>query len=73
MNLHFLLSGGVIESMEKGDFFNEKVTKSILFSSVHDAVLYCQQGSNGEVQYFIVLGLDKFELNVFCMFLKTCK
>uniref|UniRef100_A0A8C1V8A1 Solute carrier family 26 member 6 n=1 Tax=Cyprinus carpio TaxID=7962 RepID=A0A8C1V8A1_CYPCA len=31
---------GVVESMEKGDFFNEKVTKSILFSSVHDAVLY---------------------------------
>uniref|UniRef100_A0A8C1LEG5 Solute carrier family 26 member 6 n=1 Tax=Cyprinus carpio TaxID=7962 RepID=A0A8C1LEG5_CYPCA len=31
---------GVVESMENGDFFNEKVTKSILFSSVHDAVLY---------------------------------
>ncbi|XP_057212290.1 solute carrier family 26 member 6-like [Triplophysa rosa] len=39
---------GVIESMEKGDFFNEKVTKSILFSSVHDAVLYCQEGNNKE-------------------------
>ncbi|XP_056628608.1 solute carrier family 26 member 6 [Triplophysa dalaica] len=35
----------VVESMEKGDFFNEKVTKSILFSSVHDAVLYCQEGN----------------------------
>uniref|UniRef100_A0A8C1M6B4 Solute carrier family 26 member 6 n=1 Tax=Cyprinus carpio TaxID=7962 RepID=A0A8C1M6B4_CYPCA len=35
----------VVESMEKGDFFNEKVTKSILFSSVHDAVLYSQQGN----------------------------
>uniref|UniRef100_A0A9J8C718 Solute carrier family 26 member 6 n=1 Tax=Cyprinus carpio carpio TaxID=630221 RepID=A0A9J8C718_CYPCA len=40
---------GVVESMEKGDFFNEKVTKSILFSSVHDAVLYCQQGNSEEV------------------------
>ncbi|XP_016317416.1 solute carrier family 26 member 6 [Sinocyclocheilus anshuiensis] len=40
---------GVVESMEKGDFFNEKVTKSILFSSVHDAVLYCQQGNSKEV------------------------
>ncbi|XP_073674858.1 solute carrier family 26 member 6 [Garra rufa] len=40
---------GVVESMEKGDFFNEKVTKSILFSSVHDAVLYCQQGNGEEV------------------------
>lgn len=39
----------VVESMEKGDFFNEKVTKSILFSSVHDAVLYCQQGNSEEV------------------------
>ncbi|KTF80584.1 hypothetical protein cypCar_00022680 [Cyprinus carpio] len=43
---------GVVESMEKGDFFNEKVTKSILFSSVHDAVLYCQQGNSEEVQLF---------------------
>ncbi|XP_065103168.1 solute carrier family 26 member 6 isoform X1 [Paramisgurnus dabryanus] len=39
---------GVVESMEKGDFFNEKVTKSIIFSSVHDAVLYSQQGSDEE-------------------------
>uniref|UniRef100_A0A8C2KXM2 Solute carrier family 26 member 6 n=1 Tax=Cyprinus carpio TaxID=7962 RepID=A0A8C2KXM2_CYPCA len=45
---------GVVESMEKGDFFNEKVTKSILFSSVHDAVLYCQQGNSEEVQYILM-------------------
>uniref|UniRef100_A0A671M624 Solute carrier family 26 member 6-like n=1 Tax=Sinocyclocheilus anshuiensis TaxID=1608454 RepID=A0A671M624_9TELE len=45
---------GVVESMEKGDFFNEKVTKSILFSSVHDAVLYCQQGNSKEVQYIVM-------------------
>uniref|UniRef100_A0A671PJL4 Solute carrier family 26 member 6-like n=1 Tax=Sinocyclocheilus anshuiensis TaxID=1608454 RepID=A0A671PJL4_9TELE len=45
---------GVIESMEKGDFFNEKVTKSILFSSVHDAVLYSQQGNSKEVQYILI-------------------
>ncbi|XP_026777970.2 solute carrier family 26 member 6 [Pangasianodon hypophthalmus] len=32
----------VIDSLEKGDFFNDKVTKAILFSTVHDAVLYCQ-------------------------------
>uniref|UniRef100_A0A672P8Z1 Solute carrier family 26 member 6-like n=1 Tax=Sinocyclocheilus grahami TaxID=75366 RepID=A0A672P8Z1_SINGR len=48
------LSGGVVESMEKGDFFNEKVTKSILFSSVHDAVLYSQQGNSKEVQYILI-------------------
>uniref|UniRef100_A0A8C1LGE8 Solute carrier family 26 member 6 n=1 Tax=Cyprinus carpio TaxID=7962 RepID=A0A8C1LGE8_CYPCA len=48
------LSGGVVESMENGDFFNEKVTKSILFSSVHDAVLYCQQGNSEEVQYILM-------------------
>ncbi|XP_051509226.1 solute carrier family 26 member 6 isoform X2 [Myxocyprinus asiaticus] len=41
---------GVVESMEKGDFFSEKVTKSILFSSVHDAVLYCQQGKSEEAK-----------------------
>ncbi|XP_016372551.1 solute carrier family 26 member 6-like [Sinocyclocheilus rhinocerous] len=40
---------GVVESMEKGDFFSETVTKSILFSSVHDAVLYSQQGNSKEV------------------------
>ncbi|XP_050973560.1 solute carrier family 26 member 6 [Labeo rohita] len=40
---------GVMESMEKGGFFNEKVTKSVVFSSVHDAVLYCQQGNSKEV------------------------
>ncbi|XP_072537658.1 solute carrier family 26 member 6-like [Salminus brasiliensis] len=32
----------VIENLEKGDFFNDKVTKAILFSTVHDAVLNCQ-------------------------------
>jgi len=48
------LSGGVVESMENGDFFNEKLTKSILFSSVHDAVLYCQQENSEEVQYILI-------------------
>ncbi|KAI4874538.1 hypothetical protein NFI96_029013 [Prochilodus magdalenae] len=33
----------VIENLEKGDFFNDKVTKAILFSTVHDAVLHCQE------------------------------
>ncbi|XP_053091872.1 solute carrier family 26 member 6-like [Pangasianodon hypophthalmus] len=32
----------VIDHLEKGDFFNDKVTKTILFSTVHDAVLHCQ-------------------------------
>uniref|UniRef100_A0A4W4H2J9 STAS domain-containing protein n=1 Tax=Electrophorus electricus TaxID=8005 RepID=A0A4W4H2J9_ELEEL len=32
----------VIEILEKGDFFSDKLTKMILFSSVHDAVLHCQ-------------------------------
>ncbi|XP_051950274.1 solute carrier family 26 member 6 [Xyrauchen texanus] len=41
---------GVVENMEKGNFFSEKVTKSILFSSVHDAVLYCQQGKSEEAK-----------------------
>ncbi|KAG7332599.1 hypothetical protein KOW79_004433 [Hemibagrus wyckioides] len=32
----------VTDNLEKGEFFNEKVTKAILFSTVHDAVLHCQ-------------------------------
>lgn len=54
------LSGGVVESMEKGDFFNEKLTKSILFSSVHDAVLYCQQGNSEEVQDILISQWQRF-------------
>ncbi|XP_041654924.1 solute carrier family 26 member 6 isoform X2 [Cheilinus undulatus] len=33
---------GVVDNLQTGGFFNEKVTKSCLFSTVHDAVLYCQ-------------------------------
>lgn len=32
----------VVESLEKGGFFNDKVTKAILFTTVHDAVLFCK-------------------------------
>ncbi|XP_049441316.1 solute carrier family 26 member 6, like [Epinephelus fuscoguttatus] len=31
----------VVEQLERGDFFSEKITKRRLFASVHDAVLYC--------------------------------
>ncbi|XP_053481425.1 solute carrier family 26 member 6 [Ictalurus furcatus] len=34
--------GCVTDSLDKGDFFNDKVTKAILFSTVHDAVLHFQ-------------------------------
>ncbi|KAK5894337.1 hypothetical protein CesoFtcFv8_011040 [Champsocephalus esox] len=33
---------GVVDNMQTGGFFNDKVTKACLFSSVHDAVLHCQ-------------------------------
>ncbi|KAM6983046.1 LOW QUALITY PROTEIN: solute carrier family 26 member 6 [Tautogolabrus adspersus] len=33
---------GVVDNLQAGGFFNEKVTKSCLFSTVHDAVLHCQ-------------------------------
>ncbi|XP_068453304.1 solute carrier family 26 member 6 [Clinocottus analis] len=33
---------GVVDNLETGGFFNDKVTKSCLFSTVHDAVLHCQ-------------------------------
>uniref|UniRef100_A0A672KF89 Solute carrier family 26 member 6 n=1 Tax=Sinocyclocheilus grahami TaxID=75366 RepID=A0A672KF89_SINGR len=57
---------GVVESMEKGDFFNEKVTKSILFSSVHDAVLYCQQGNSKENQETVLHKMYCSHLNIWC-------
>ncbi|KAB5567288.1 hypothetical protein PHYPO_G00231050 [Pangasianodon hypophthalmus] len=37
----------VIDHLEKGDFFHDKVTEPILFSTVHDAVLHCQ-GKNAQ-------------------------
>ncbi|XP_038578932.1 solute carrier family 26 member 6-like [Micropterus salmoides] len=33
---------GVVENLQTGGFFNGKVTKSCLFSTIHDAVLHCQ-------------------------------
>lgn len=33
---------GVVDNLQTGGFFNDIVTKSCLFSSVHDAVLHCQ-------------------------------
>lgn len=33
---------GVIDNLQTGGFFNEKVTKSCIFSSIHDAVLSSQ-------------------------------
>lgn len=37
-----LCPAGVVDNLQTGGFFNEKVTKSCLFFSVHDAVLYFQ-------------------------------
>uniref|UniRef100_A0AAX7SW58 SLC26A/SulP transporter domain-containing protein n=1 Tax=Astatotilapia calliptera TaxID=8154 RepID=A0AAX7SW58_ASTCA len=34
--------GGVVDNLQTAGFFNDKVTKSCLFTTVHDAVLYCQ-------------------------------
>lgn len=54
-NLSFsLFLDGVVDDLQTGGFFNDKVTKSCLFSSVHDAVLYCQasgEPSRDEVTY----------------------
>uniref|UniRef100_A0A3Q3JJA4 STAS domain-containing protein n=1 Tax=Monopterus albus TaxID=43700 RepID=A0A3Q3JJA4_MONAL len=33
---------GVVDNLQTGGFLNNKVTKSCLFSTVHDAVLHCQ-------------------------------
>uniref|UniRef100_A0A671YRC7 Solute carrier family 26 member 6 n=1 Tax=Sparus aurata TaxID=8175 RepID=A0A671YRC7_SPAAU len=37
-----LCLAGVVDNLQSGGFFNDKVTKSCVFSTVHDAVLYCQ-------------------------------
>ncbi|XP_062314324.1 solute carrier family 26 member 6-like isoform X1 [Osmerus eperlanus] len=45
IGIHVVLSGcqtGVVGNLEAGGYFNEKVTKACLFSSIHDAVLHCQ-------------------------------
>lgn len=34
--------GSVVDNLQTAGFFNDKVTKSCLFTTVHDAVLYCQ-------------------------------
>ncbi|GLD45808.1 solute carrier family 26 member 6-like protein [Lates japonicus] len=36
---------GVVDNLQTGGFFNDKVTKSCLFSSIHDAVLHCQSAT----------------------------
>uniref|UniRef100_A0A7N8XA24 Solute carrier family 26 member 6 n=1 Tax=Mastacembelus armatus TaxID=205130 RepID=A0A7N8XA24_9TELE len=35
-------SSAVVDNLQTGGFFNEKVTKSCVFSTIHDAVLHCQ-------------------------------
>ncbi|KAM9350322.1 solute carrier family 26 member 6 [Symphorus nematophorus] len=44
---------GVVDNLQTGGFFNDKVTKACLFSTVHDAVLYCQS-SRAESQDEII-------------------
>ncbi|XP_017266745.1 solute carrier family 26 member 6 [Kryptolebias marmoratus] len=39
---------GVVENLQTGGFFNDKVTKSCLFTTVHDAVLHCR--TRGQAQ-----------------------
>lgn len=42
----------VVENLQTGGFFDEKVTKSCLFSTIHDAVLHSQSSSEpNEVMY----------------------
>ncbi|XP_029013302.1 solute carrier family 26 member 6-like [Betta splendens] len=47
--------GGVVDNLQTGGFFTGKVTKSCLFTTVHDAVLYGQSSS--------ARGQDKQESN----------
>nr|BAD22607.1 solute carrier family 26 member 6 b [Anguilla japonica] len=38
----------VVENLERGGFFSDKVTKAAIFSTVHDAVLHCQRDASSE-------------------------
>ncbi|KAJ8265905.1 hypothetical protein COCON_G00150040 [Conger conger] len=38
----------VVENLESGGFFSEKMTKATIFSTVHDAVLHCQRDTSTE-------------------------
>ncbi|XP_062283374.1 solute carrier family 26 member 6 [Scomber scombrus] len=42
---------GVVDNLQAGGFFNDKVTKSCLFSSVHDAALHCQSAITDSHKY----------------------
>ncbi|XP_008282940.1 solute carrier family 26 member 6 [Stegastes partitus] len=57
---------GVVDNLQKGGFFNDKVTKSCLFATVHDAVLHCQAAKtksrrDDETEY-ITLDSDQEEI-----------
>uniref|UniRef100_A0A8C6WFD4 Solute carrier family 26 member 6 n=1 Tax=Neogobius melanostomus TaxID=47308 RepID=A0A8C6WFD4_9GOBI len=43
---------GVLHDLQTGGFFNDKVTKCCVFSSIHDAVLHCQCHCGTETTYF---------------------
>lgn len=50
---------GVVDNLQTGGFFNDKVTKSLLFSTIHDAVLHCQSAikqSQDSVMYEEITG-----------------
>ncbi|XP_054464404.1 solute carrier family 26 member 6-like [Anoplopoma fimbria] len=47
---------GVVDNLQAGGFFNDKVTKSCLFSTVHDAVLHCQSaGKDQETEMYCMI------------------
>uniref|UniRef100_I3IZW1 STAS domain-containing protein n=1 Tax=Oreochromis niloticus TaxID=8128 RepID=I3IZW1_ORENI len=41
----------VVDNLQTAGFFNDKVTKSCLFTTVHDAVLYCQSAITQSAYY----------------------
>ncbi|XP_069045667.1 solute carrier family 26 member 6 [Lepisosteus oculatus] len=52
----------VLEQLERGDFFTQSITKARLFTSVHDAVLYCLSHRGGA----LVPSYDTSSLGVCC-------
>ncbi|KAJ8360947.1 hypothetical protein SKAU_G00174720 [Synaphobranchus kaupii] len=58
----------VVEELEKGGFFSHSITKSQLFATVHDAVLYClsHRGASTVPGYECAVGVGVLQENCWC-------
>uniref|UniRef100_A0AAQ6IMP0 STAS domain-containing protein n=1 Tax=Anabas testudineus TaxID=64144 RepID=A0AAQ6IMP0_ANATE len=60
IDVNIYVAASVVEQLDLGDFFSQSVTKTQLFASVHDAVLYC-------LEHHGVTSSPRYEPSVVCM------